>query len=359
LERLKLATWEEKRDLVRIFPAFRSWALAEKVCLESERAAAHRVSDAMAWAELALLIAERCPGDERWRFRLLGFCWAHVANARRVATNFESADEAFVRAWDFWHAGEGSDPQLLPEWRLFDLEASLRREQHRFPESLKLLDRALEQARHSSAATSRILLKKEFVLQQMGDLEGALVTLKEAAPLIEKSADPLLLFAFQFNLADTLCRLERFTEAETLLPGVREMAVQQAKELQLIRVLWLEAKIARGQGRMDAAISTLQQVRKDFSAHQLSYETALASLDLALLWLKAGRAAEVKDLAREMAWIFASKRISREALAALQVFCEAARQETATVEMALAAIAEIEGAKRSTSRPRKLARDRA
>jgi tetratricopeptide (TPR) repeat protein len=359
LERLKLATWEEKRDLVRIFPAFRSWALAERVCQESVRAAAHRVSDALAWADLAVLIAEHSSEDERWKSRLLGFCWAHVANARRVATDFEGADEAFVRTWDFWRGGEGSDPQLLPEWRLFDLQASLRREQHRFQESLELLEQALERVREFSEAAGRILLNREFVLQQMGDLDAALATLKEAAPLIEKSPNPLLRFALRFNLADTLCRLERYTEAEPLLPEIREIAVQQAKELQLIRVLWLEAKIARGQGRTEAAISALQQVRRDFSAHQLSYETALASLDLALLWLKAGRSAEVKNLAREMAWIFASKRISREAMAALQVFCEAARQETATVELALTAIAEIEGAKRSTSRSQKSVRDRA
>jgi hypothetical protein len=137
------------------------------------------------------------------------------------------------------------------------------------------------------------------------------------------------------------------------------MAVQQAKELQLIRVLWLEAKIAGGKGRVDVAISTLQQVRRDFSAHQLPFEAALASLDLALLWLKDGRSAEVKDLAREMAWIFASKRISREALAALRIFCEAARQDKATVELALTVIAEIEETRRSIPRPRKSTRDRA
>jgi tetratricopeptide (TPR) repeat protein len=218
LERLKLATWEERRDLVKIFPVFWNWALAEKVCLESERAAAHRVSEALAWADLALLIAERCPGDERWRSRLLGFCWAHVANARRVRHDFDGAEEAFVRAWDLWRAGEGSDPGLLPEWRMFDLEASLRREQNRFSESLELLDRAFERVRQSSEAAGRILLKKEFVLQQMGDLEGALATLKEAAPLIEKSADPLLVFAFRFNLADTLCRLERYAERSRSFP---------------------------------------------------------------------------------------------------------------------------------------------
>jgi tetratricopeptide (TPR) repeat protein len=357
MERLKLATWEERRDLVRFFPAFRSWALAERCCFESERAAAHRISDALAWADLALLIAELCSGDERWLCRIRGFCWAYMANVRRVANDFDGADEAFARAWELWRAGEGSDPDLLPEWRLLDLEASLRREQHRFSESLELLSRALEKVGPSSEAAGRVLLKKEFVLQQAGDLEGALATLKEASLSIEKSADPLLLFALRFNIADVLCRLGRFSEAEPLLPAVRDMAVRQAKELQLIRVLWLEAKIAAGQDRTEEAVSALQQVRRDFSAHQLPYEAALASLELAVLWLRNGRSAEVKGLAREMAWIFASKRIHREALAALQIFGEAARQESASVELTLKAIAEIEKARRSI--PRGRTKDRA
>jgi hypothetical protein len=44
---------------------------------------------------------------------------------------------------------------------------------------------------------------------------------------------------------------------------------------------------------------------------------ALASLDLAVLYLKEGRAGEVKELAREMAEVFRAQGIAREAFAAL------------------------------------------
>jgi transcriptional regulator with XRE-family HTH domain len=169
-ERVKLGTWEERRDLVRIFPAFQHWALVERICQESIRASAHRVRDALALADLALFAAEQCPGDERWRSRLLAFCWAHIANARRVANEFDAADEAFTRAWELWWAGEGSDSKLLPEWRMLDLEASLRREQHRFPEALGLLDRALRLVKGAPGPAGRILLKKEFVLERLGML---------------------------------------------------------------------------------------------------------------------------------------------------------------------------------------------
>jgi len=44
--------------------------------------------------------------------------------------------------------------------------------------------------------------------------------------------------------------------------------------------------------------------------------------------------AEVRETAAEMLWIFKAQGVHREALAALRLFCEAAKQETATVALA-------------------------
>lgn len=75
-----------------------------------------------------------------------------------------------------------------------------------------------------------------------------------------------------------------------------------------------------------------------------------------MLWLEAGRTTEVRELALGMAWIFASKKIDREAVAALRLFYEAARQERATVALARSVIAKIEEVSRSV--PRSQARGR-
>jgi len=125
--------------------------------------------------------------------------------------------------------------------------------------------------------------------------------------------------------------------------------VQEASELKLIRVGWLTSKVAAGQGRLEVAIAGLEQVRKDFTDRALPYEAALSSLDLALIWLKAGRRNEVRNLALAMAWIFKAKKIRREALAALRLFCEAAQQDAVTVELTQQVIAEVEKVKRSAS----------
>ena len=348
-QRLIVLTPRERRGLVEAFPDYWSWALAVRMCEASLRKAAHKAEEALELADLALAIAERVSEEEARRSRLTGYCWAHIGNARRVANDISEADEAFARAWSRWQAGAVSDPDLLAEWRLYDLEASLRRAERRFSEALELLDRARAAAGDDPLATGRILLNKEHVFEQMGDVPNALEALAEAAPFVEASGDARQLFAFRFKSANHLYHLERYEEAAKLLPPVRALAIQQANELDLLRVVWLSARVAAGQGRTEEAIAGLEQVSRDFMDRELPYDAALSSLDLSLLWLKAQRTAEVRELAVALGRIFNAKKIDREALAALRIFCDAARQESATVELARRTIAEIEQARRSAS----------
>ncbi|HTG32031.1 MAG TPA: helix-turn-helix transcriptional regulator [Thermoanaerobaculia bacterium] len=339
--RLKAHPRLSRRELVAGSPELRSWALAERVCEASVRAAADSPREALDLADLALFIAQRVEeGGEDWRRHLEGYAWAHVANARRVANDFAGADEAFVRAWDLWRAGAAFD--LLPEWRMLSLEASLRRGERRFNEALELLDRAGRAAEGDPVASGRILLKKEYICELMGDLDGALEALTEATPFVEASGDLRLLFALRFETAKDLCATESYAKAANLLPEVRELAERLGTELDLVRVVWLAARISAGQGRRAEAIAGLEQVRRDFTARGLYYDAALSSLDLAVVYLKEGRLVEVKTLAREMAPIFQAQGIAREALASLSLFRDAAQQETATVELAWRVIAEIE-----------------
>ncbi|HWN40853.1 MAG TPA: hypothetical protein VNW71_01465, partial [Thermoanaerobaculia bacterium] len=344
---LQKAAPRRRRELVEIFPRYRTWAMAERACAASIRAAAHDAGDALELARFALFIAERVPEAPSFRSQLEGFCWGHVGNAQRVGNDWDAADQSFVRAWQLWIAGADSD--LLPEWRLFSLEASLRREQHRFPEALERLDLAWGRSKGDRWAAAHILLQKEHVFQQMGDSEAALLVLDEAAPLIEGLEDLQLLFALRFNRTDNLLRLDHFKEAAALVPEVRAMAVEQGDALSLTRVLWLEAKTLAGQGRRSEATNRLDQVWDDFTQRRLPYDAALSALDLAALKLEARRPAEVREISFSLAWIFGSKKIHREALVALSLFCQAAKQEAATVELTRRTIAEIERVRRTAA----------
>jgi len=310
-----------------------TWALVERLCEESVRRAAHRADEAVELARLGLRAAELAPGSEPWRSRLLGWAWAFVANARRVHGDLPGAEEGFLRSDRLLEAGALSDPDLLDATRPLDMKASLRRYQGRFDEALTLLDQALK-ANGSREARGRILINKANTLELMGDCARAIKELRQAELLLKSSQNDRLVLVVQHSLAHSLWQLGRYEEAEALLPEARRRAIGTGNELDLVRVLWVEGGVAAGLGRREQALAALGQARRYFNAHRIAYDAALASLELAVLYLEEGRAGEVKRLAEEMYWIFKDQGVRQEASAALQLFYEAARKEEATAELA-------------------------
>ena len=76
------------------------------------------------------------------------------------------------------------------------------------------------------------------------------------------------------------------------------------------------------------------KARAGFQEQGAIYEFALVCLELAGLYAEQGRTAEMKQLAEEMVPIFSSRQIHREALAALALWCQAVKTETAGAELA-------------------------
>jgi len=102
----------------------------------------------------------------------------------------------------------------------------------------------------------------------------------------------------------------------------------------LLRVTWLDGRIAAGLGRTREALSLLAQARREFEARNMMYDVVLALLEEAALLLDERRTAEVKALTRGLPAVFEAEEVHREALAALQIFHEAAEWEKATAELA-------------------------
>jgi tetratricopeptide (TPR) repeat protein len=343
---------ERRRFLDLSLRPWRAWALAVEIGEASVAAAADDAEKALELAELACSLAGRVEEEPGFCLRLQGHCLGRRANAWRVADDFDRAEEDFARAWELWRAGSDADPPLLAEWQMLSLEGSLRRAQQRFPEALDLLDRAKAAAGGDRTAVGRILLKQEHVYERMGDFERALAVLMEAAPVIEGCGDPRLAFLHRFKTARSLVQRERFAEAVTMWPRVVELAGGQCKRLERLRVRWVEGSLRVGLGERLEAMAIFVEVQREFTRLRLPYDAALVSLELAVLWLEAGRTAEVRELALEMAWIFKAKGIAREALAALRLFCDAAERDAATLELALQVRADIEMARRSASSTR-------
>ena len=327
--RLKDLPPDLRLAVVQVAEEFQNWALCEWLCAESAREASRHWERSAGLARLAREIAERVSGPESWRNRLRGYSAAHAANSLRVAGELNAAEAAFEEAKRLWLSG--SDPaSLLDPGRLLDLEASLRRDQRRFGEALTLLDEAAA----VGAFPARILINKGFTLEVMGDYELAVETLLQAKPLVESQGDPRLLYMVRFNLAVNSCHLGLYGEAAGLVQQVREAAIARGDQNELTRVLWLEGRIAAGQGRISEARSLLDQARREFGRRAMIADAALTLLEEAVLLLADGQTAAVKALAGELAGVLESKGVHREAMAALRLFQEAAERETATTELA-------------------------
>jgi len=321
----------EARLLVEEATEYRSWVLCEAAALQSIRRAPNHPQEAREWAELAVHIAEQVPGEEAWRLRLLGWALHFLANALRACNDLPAAEEARTRGRSLWEAGALGYPGLLAEAWLPWIEANLRKDQRRFGEALQRIEEAL--ALDRGELRGEILISKSNILRRLDDPAGSTAALLEAEPRIDAERQPRLALVLRFNLLVDLCALGHAAEAEPRLPAVQALAERLGEPLDLARCTWLYGQVHAGLGRREEALAAFRQVRRTFHEHELPYDYALVSLDLALVLLELGRTAEVAEVADEMVWIFEAQGVHREALAALRLFCEAAEREAATVEL--------------------------
>jgi tetratricopeptide (TPR) repeat protein len=342
-EQLKRQSPAQRRALVEERPELRSWALCELLCAESVKAAADDADRAVELAELALRVAELAPGEQTWRWRTQGFAWTHLGNARRVKGDLPRSDEAFVHSRKLWEDGAPGDPGLLDQSLLPGLEASLRIEQRRFPEASALLDRAL--AVDNGALRKHFLISKARLLEWTGDYSGAIEILGQATFLLSGDDDLRVRWLLRFNTAVNLCHLGRESEAEGMLPEIWKLTSQLGNGLDSVRVLWLEGRIAMELGRQEEALEALARVRAEFVSRGITYDAALVTLEIAVLYLTQERVVEVKLLARQMAPVFQAQGVHQEAMAALKLFCHAAEREALTLDLARRLVAYLYRAK--------------
>ncbi len=325
--RLQRRSPQERRVLIEDAPEFQTWGLCELLCERSLEAAPRKPKEAVELAHMALEIAAQVPGADPWPRRVQGYAWAHLGNALRVSSDLPAAEDAFRQAKKLWHSGDESG--LLDGSRLLDLEASLRLHQGQPWQALAVLDQALV----SSNAPPRLLLNKAKALIDVAEYERAIDLLQDTAPLINAEREPRLFLIQLQYLAHAWCYAENYPAAQGIIGQVRMLAERLGNEIDLVRILWLEGKLAAGLGRSEEAIATFHQVRSDFIVRDNAWDAALVSLELATILASENRTGAVKTLARQSAAIFRAQQVHREAQAALELFRQAAEKETATAEL--------------------------
>ncbi len=333
--RLKPMSFEERRLAIERVPGFATWALSEWLAARSLDLAPEKPKSALEFAQLALVAADHAPGAPTFRDHVMAHAWARIGNAHRVAGQLHDGELAFLEARRLWPVGAPSPGNLLSEALLFDLEASLRRDQRQFPQALALLDQALALT-PVGPDRGQVFLKQSSVFEQAGDHEGSIGSLRQALPLLGADCPPRWRLGARLLLALNLDLEGRHEEALAVIPAARQAALEIGGKAQgdLWRLQWLEARAWAVSGRAEAAIPSLESVFRDFMARGNFHDAALSGLELAALYLDRGRAAETKKLAAPLEKAFGSMGIEREQLAAARLFIESVQRETATGALA-------------------------
>lgn len=330
-EQLKRRTEEQRWLLVDRVEEFRNWVLVEFAVAESLHMAPNHPRESLGWAKLAGRIAELVPGSEAWRWRLQGYAGAALTNACRVCNDLPAGRMDRLRARQLWEDGEAGDPGLLNRALLPWIEAAFHRDERELPQALEKIAEAL--ALDNGELRGKILLTKANIHKALDDPRASTAAVLEAIPLLDFEREPRLAWMVCQHLVGDLLHLGRAEEASLSLPEVRKLMERLSGELDAARMAWLEAKVADGLGDLDAARAGFERVRSTFEKPELSYDFALVSVDLSLVLLKQGETRLVRHIAEEMAFIFRSQQVHSQALVALRIFCEAAKRETATVEL--------------------------
>lgn len=304
---------------------------------------AHRYDDTQRMvhlAELAHAAASQLSAGHFGRFKVADVqarALCELGNAYRVVDALDLAERALETALDRYEAGS-LDPHLLA--LIADRTASLLCHRRRFAEALALLDRlhGFYLAAGETHLAAKTLITRGLYTENSGaPLEAVLITCRGLA-LLEPGRDEALQLAGVHNLLWCGTELGFFRLVRDLLGRVRPL--YGAQRLNLLRLRWVEARVAAGLGEPAQAEELYLEAREGFLAARLVFPASMISLELLKLWLGEGRWLEARALSAELVPAFRALQAGREAFLSLMFLRRACEQEKAAE--ALHALTELD-----------------
>jgi tetratricopeptide (TPR) repeat protein len=312
-----------------------AWGFCQLLLRKSREATFSDPARGVELANLALRVVRHLGKvyDPSWVMDLRARCFAYLGTARRFLGELRSAEDAFVKAESCLARSTSGNAEVRAE--ILDLKSSLRRAQRRLDESLELVDQALSLYGEAGEThgVGKALLQKAKILEETGDLAGAIDLLHQIRHEIDPAREPQLFIYGRFNLLCSLILAERHEDAEQLLPDIKDLLLGAAQPLDLVRLRWVEGNIDLGLGRRGPAEAAFREVQREFLERSMGYDAALVSLDLARLYAQEGCTDDLKRLAAELMPIFESRDVHREAIVTLLMFQRACEEERLTVEL--------------------------
>lgn len=333
LNTARLQAQESGKISHRAFKALRGWPRVEALLRLSFEDRYRDPQRMLLLALAARLAAEELNPAELGPGLVADFqarAWAEVGNAYRVNEQFDWAEAALGHAQGLLGDGTGD---ILLFARLTDIEASLRTDQRRLDEARELLETVYELYRRAGDLhlSGRALIKRGITTHYDDRPREAVLLLREALRLIDPQKDPQLAASAKLSIAYALVDCGEFQEAGRLLlsSGLRQAFA--AEPLSLLKLRGVEGKVLAGLGKLGKAARTFEQVREEFLSREREYDAALVGLELAAVWLRQGKAAQVRELAEEIHETLRDLGVHQEAFRAVLFLREACRRQAVTL----------------------------
>jgi len=256
--------------------------------------------------------------------------WGELANAFRVADDLAEAERAFGTAFELFRKGTG-EPRL--KVRLYELQASFLGTRREFTLAFASLDVAYRTYVElgDNHLAGRSLLIKAIYQYYRGYPEEALETSKIGMPLIDATREPDLLFQAVHNELTFLVACGRFKEARRALFNHQPRLGRRIGRVNSLKLRWLQGQISSALLDLKSAEEAFLESKNGFESAGLGFASALAALDLALIWLRQGRYNDTEILVAEAAEVFFSVGVRREAVSAIMILKDTFEKRHGTV----------------------------
>ncbi|MEE8522474.1 MAG: AraC family transcriptional regulator [Thermoanaerobaculia bacterium] len=329
-ETVRERPFEEQQGIVRGY-LFHSTALFDLLREKSREEGRQDRRRGVRLARLALISLERHEeilGERIHDLRALG--WAWLANARRLALDFEGAEADFARAdaeWSFPRARK--DLRISAE--ICALKGSLRMFQRRYDEALDLLGSALSLSREveDKGLEARVLVQRGAVHGYAERLAESVADLESAASLTADLVDPYMTFVVSGNLTNIQARAGNPEAATASLSRAKAHWKTLGHPLGWYQLRHLEGIIFDRLGKLRSAESCHAEALRGFSDLGEDRLAALVALDQAILNFKLDNRNRAMELASSILPVLESMKLHPETLAAVRLLA----QEVAAMEL--------------------------
>jgi len=314
---------------------YRSRPLAEELLRRGQKVVHRDPQECLRLGHLAWEVADQIlgmhdlAGGEAGLQDLKTLVRAHQGNACRAIGLWDEAKGYFNKAFSCLALGSG-DPRI--EVTLSSFYASYLRECQCYPKALSYLESSerlcLELG--DGPLRGKLMLQRGAALQEMGAPARALPVLEECLGLLNpRGSHHLFGMAYQ-TLSVTLCELGSFVAAVGALEesdaAFARCAPEIGRSMEGHRI-WTRGKVNHGLERFEAAEGFFLTAQDVFSRGENPYDTALVSLDLAMLYFERGRLEDLVSIAEEAYEGLRSQELRPEANAALLLLLEASRRQ--------------------------------